>query len=260
MILLPLQRVLKKNPWTVLLGLPLMMLGTLTYSDGAFAAKPVAQSAPQNETKDDSSASQYCSTKLSIDDQNQLYQLTLQVLKEVFTEKNLPLALEKLQSFEKQHPRLIHVIGNHVKNRGGRLHISLCYDDHSKFRRCSDVWKEIKDPTTSLSEVYQNTMTQPLKPAGIERFGDYLVLMLHPKNLSYKGKEIASNLHISLVRIRENDDLLEVIQKKLMEKVKSLKPLELSRTACRTPRKQNRFVKGGEQKQSPMLKTTQGKS
>jgi hypothetical protein len=180
--------------------------------------------------------SQFCGARLNREDQNKLYHLTISVLEEVFQEMKASEALQTLESLKKQAPQRIHMVGTEIKKPKGKIHLSLCYQDGSQFLKCSDIYKNIKE-NQKLTDLYDQMIVKPLKVQGASLYGQFIALEMDPKNLIYEGKPVSSDLHISLIKIRENPDVQKKVLEKLKGKIKDLGPFTLEKSSCRLEKK-----------------------
>lgn len=176
--------------------------------------------------------SQGCKGKLRLEDQMTLYHLTLDVLKESFEEMKARDALQKVEELRQRKPHIIHVAGNSIKGGQGRIHISLCYPDYSKFLKCSEVFKRLKEKD-KMADFYTSLMTHPLKPLGVDKYGKFIAIELSPKEVLFEGKAVTPALHISLVKVRDNKDLEDKLLEKVRKKVQEISIFKIEKATCR---------------------------
>lgn len=207
------------------------MIGMLCFAPLAWSSKVDTHPQPQN-TNEKKVQSEFCGAKLTLEDQKTLYEHTLDALAQVYTEIKAPESLKKIQELRKVRPHIIHIVGMTIKKSKARIHLSLCYHDYSKFLKCSDVFKELK-AQQKLSEFYGSLLSTPLKARDVASFGPFTAITLDPKELMFEGKPVTSTLHISLLKIRENDDLRDKVQEKLIKKLESLPVFHVSKAHCR---------------------------
>jgi hypothetical protein len=186
--------------------------------------------------------SQFCGARISYDDQVHLYDLSLDALQEVFQEMNNEESLKVVDELRKRRPKRLHVSGNDLRKARGKIHMSLCYNDNSKYMKCSDIYKQLGS-NKKLNESYDQLIAEPIKISGVGIYGKFIALNVEPKNLMLDGKVVTSDLHISLIKIRENDILQKKLTEAISKKVASM-TLKLEKASCRADSQYKDYVRG----------------
>lgn len=187
--------------------------------------------------------SQFCGARLSREDQNKLYAVALTALEESFQDMKAADALMAVEALKKRKPQRLHVVGTELKKAKGKIHMSLCYNDGSNFLKCSEIFKHI-GANKKLSDVYDDLISEPIRVQDVAMYGKFVGFSIDPKQLMFDGKPVTGELHISLIKIRENPDLQAKLLEKLKSKIKDIGPFTLEKASCRLERKEAEYIKG----------------